>query len=143
VSSGSGGVAPIQLSVPAIQHPVGGNRPPTAQLLSIFSCLAFDSYFTIGDSSPDDLLFIGEPPADWPNPLSVVWATTSGAIAQQNPAAFDGSTGYFVRLMRISVKPGTTIEGQFEVGVRAFGTNSTEISVFNIPAFDTAIGAGN
>jgi len=141
VSTGIDGLAPLRFSSEAVQHPFGGNTPPSEDQIDVLPCLVLDSYFTLGTLSSGSLIFVDEPSStSWPLELSTLWASTSGAQGQQNPAAFDGSEAYFVRLLRVTLRDGSVggaapaASGEMQIGARPFGGGSTRTFVLDVPA---------
>jgi len=104
------------------------DKPPTRGLLELFPCAAFDSFLTIGGTSPS--LLSSEDPADWGPSLDAVWFTTdlASVIIEQDPFRF-GDDRFYVRIGRFVANEGARVLGGVEASFAPFGGEPTTASV--------------
>ncbi len=95
------------------QHELGSNRPPTAGMLSVLPCAAYDSYLTVGETNPFFTPSFPEPnSADWGTALVTEFLNGIGQTitAVRDESRF-GDDRYYVRIGRFTVPVGTRFLG--------------------------------
>ncbi len=95
------------------QHELGSNRPPTAGMLSVLPCAAYDSYLTVGETNPFFTPSFPEPnAANWGMALVTEFLNGIGETitAVRDESRF-GDDRYYVRIGRFTVPVGTRFLG--------------------------------
>lgn len=134
VLSGFGGFEPVTFSGGAVlQHPAGLSEMPLQVQIDADPCIVFDSWVGIGDV---DISFLEAPDiADFGGEFVAGWLDFSaqGATGQQ-AISFFGDERFYVRLMRLTIEPGTVVGGELQVGLELFGGGTATVEL-PMPAF--------
>ena len=119
-------------------EPFNSDSAPLPAVVAQFPCVEFDSYFALGDA--DIILFSNATNSSvWSGELSVVWAANllndPNLPQARRDAALLGDDSYYIRIMRVTVRPEVTPSGSLVADYQDFATGETRSVRIEVPGF--------